>query len=482
MSKHTSEGSTPPTLRSVPITLVDPNDWNPRTHVSDKDRDELRADVKAHGIQQPLLLRPIDGGRFEVVAGMQRFDAAQHAGLTEIPALIQTLDDAEAFEAAMRENIQRHDMHPMDEARAFARWKKFDPAFTDEAIADRIGKSVKYVQRRKRLLSLPGPMQDAFLAGAITDAHAAILVSVPDELKEKTFHECFLPIDGRDVVRDRIVKREWAKLAPDVAAPASVQDWVDNHVKYDVQELQERLPDLPTFAKAAGTTGLVELSAQWYVSPQDHKRFPHLLARENYDEVGPGTHNRKICEKAERGVVVHGGRPRPVTFCRRGNQCPVHHAHEIRQAQAAETLPLRGKGTAKTPKPEPSAWELKQRKLAAQQRAYALIKGAALRSVGPTLVTVTPTAALVKQMLSAYEIKEVAQKTGLALSDKTALAVLIGSTLLQKSWNRGSFVAFTKVLGFDFKKFEREQAKAKAAAKKAKAAKGKKAAKKAKAA
>ncbi len=481
MSKHTSEGSTPPTLRSVPITLVDPNDWNPRTHVSDKDRDELRADVKAHGIQQPLLLRPIDGGRFEVVAGMQRFDAAQHAGLTEIPALIQTLDDAEAFEAAMRENIQRHDMHPMDEARAFARWKKFDKAFTDEAIAERIGKSVKYVQRRKRLLSLPGPMQDAFLADAITDAHAAILVGVPDELKEKAFHECFLPIDGHDVVRARINKREWAKLAPDVAAPASVQDWVDHHCKYEVAELQERLPELPALIQAAGTTGLIDLSEQWYLSPADKKRFPQLLLRDQYTEIGSGTHYRTICDKAERGVIVHGGRPRPVTFCRVGNQCPVHHASEIRKAEA-DTLPLRGKGKAKTPKPEPSAWELKQRKEAAQQRAYALIKGAALRSVGPTLVTVTPTAALVKQMLSAYEIKEVAQKTGLALSDKTALAVLIGSTLLQKSWNRGSFVAFTKVLGFDFKKFEREQAKAAAAAKKAKAAKGKKAAKKAKAA
>lgn len=466
----------------VDVNLIDPEPDQPRRHFERGDRDGLEANIRAKGILQSLLLRPSPKKRLRylVVAGERRFRAAKAIGLQSVPARVFELSDRDAQEIGLIENIQRQDLHPMEEAETFARLQKLDKAYTDQAIAERIGKSVRYVQQRKRLLSLPDVARDAFLADVITDAHASILVKIPDELKDRAFAECFLDLEDRAVTADRIRRRAWDELRDQVAAPASLQNFVDLSVQYEPAELQERLPELEaaTAEASAKGTGLVQLSGEYTLSPSDKKRTPGLLGRVDYDEVGPTARHwdktfKKLCDKAERGVVVHRGRPRLLTFCRTGNGCPVHHPDpRAASADSADT----SNGSRKNRKP--TAYELAEKKRNQEQRQYVLLRSAALRAMVPCLMKATVTPALVKGIIKTYELKEIATRFGLEPKGDNGVAVLLAAAALEHLYSRSVFAKFGKLVGFDLGKFQRQHEKRKKAEQKAAAkpvrAKGKK--------
>ncbi len=166
----------------MPITWLEPNRYQPRHLFDEAAIADLVASIRRHGILQPLLVRPLDGGdgeRFEIVAGERRWRAAQAAGLHEVPVIVHRLDDAQVLEAALIENIQREDLSPIEEARGYRRLID-DFGHTQKALGQAVGKSRSHVANMLRLLTLPDAVQDMLDDGRLSMGHARALITAED--------------------------------------------------------------------------------------------------------------------------------------------------------------------------------------------------------------------------------------------------------------------------------------------------------------
>lgn len=163
-------------IRYVPIGTVRPNPHQPRENFSHSAMDELVASVKTHGVLQPLLVTEAAAGLFELVAGERRLRAATMAGLPTVPVLIKSAKDVEKLELALIENIQRQDLNPLEEARAYDRLVH-DFGMTQEEVARRVGKSRPVVANLLRLLALPEAVQHAIRDGKISTSTARTIAS-----------------------------------------------------------------------------------------------------------------------------------------------------------------------------------------------------------------------------------------------------------------------------------------------------------------
>ncbi|MFT3728575.1 MAG: ParB/RepB/Spo0J family partition protein [Terricaulis sp.] len=165
--------------RSIPIDLVQRNPQQPRRHFDEGDLAELSGSIKTHGVLQPILVRPIAGGKFEIVAGERRWRAAQRAGLHAIPAVVREFDEVEVLEIAIVENVQRTDLNPIEEAQGFqALIDRFGR--TQQDIADAVGKSRPHIANMLRLLSLPDDLQEMVRDGRLSSGHARAILTAPD--------------------------------------------------------------------------------------------------------------------------------------------------------------------------------------------------------------------------------------------------------------------------------------------------------------
>jgi len=162
---------------ALALSQLQAGKYQPRTRMDEGALNELAASIKTQGIMQPVLVRPIDGGRYEIIAGERRFRAAQLAGLDEIPVLVRDVDDQAAAAMALIENIQREDLNPLEEAQGIARLiSDFD--FTHEQAASAVGRSRSAVSNLLRLVNLAQPVQTMLMAGDIDMGHARALLSV----------------------------------------------------------------------------------------------------------------------------------------------------------------------------------------------------------------------------------------------------------------------------------------------------------------
>ena len=173
-------------VREIPIEQLHPNPDQPRTHFSDDEIAELSASIRDKGVLQPLLVRPAPGGDgWQIIAGERRWRASQKAGLKTIPVLVRELDDAQVLEIAIVENVQREDLNPVEEARAYRTlMERFNR--TQDVVAGVVGKSRSHVANTLRLLALPDPVLDHVVAGRLSAGHARALITAPnpDELAD----------------------------------------------------------------------------------------------------------------------------------------------------------------------------------------------------------------------------------------------------------------------------------------------------------
>jgi ParB family chromosome partitioning protein len=175
------QGSAPePGVRDVPIDLLEPNPFQPRATIKTEPLDELIRSVRAHGILQPLLLRPHPSiaGRYQIIAGERRWHAAQGAGLHAVPALVRGLSDNDTAAAALVENLLREGLDPIEEAEGYARLIR-EFKHTQEALSDIVGKSRSHVANTLRLLNLPAGIQILVREGQLTAGHARALIGHP---------------------------------------------------------------------------------------------------------------------------------------------------------------------------------------------------------------------------------------------------------------------------------------------------------------
>ncbi len=164
---------------TVPIEKLQANPDQPRRRFAQEQLDELAASVKEKGIIQPLIVRSIAGGQYEIVAGERRWRAAQMAQLHDIPVIIREFDDIEVLEVAIIENIQRADLNAVEEAAGF---KQLMDRFghTQEKLAEALGKSRSHIANLLRLLSLPMDVQTLVIEGKLSAGHARALITAED--------------------------------------------------------------------------------------------------------------------------------------------------------------------------------------------------------------------------------------------------------------------------------------------------------------
>jgi ParB family chromosome partitioning protein len=166
-------------LASLPVSAIEPHPEQPRRHFDEDSLAELAASIAARGVIQPVIVRPLPGGRYQLVAGERRWRAAQRARLHEIPALVQELEERDVMALALIENLQRQDLNPVEEARAYKRLSDREDLSQAE-IARLVEKSRSHVANLLRLLSLPEAVLDHVEAGRLDMGHARALVGRDD--------------------------------------------------------------------------------------------------------------------------------------------------------------------------------------------------------------------------------------------------------------------------------------------------------------
>jgi ParB family transcriptional regulator, chromosome partitioning protein len=166
-------------LVTLPVARIQPGRYQPRTKMDQQALAELAASIRSQGLMQPLLVRPVDRERYELIAGERRWRAAQMAGLDEVPALVREVPDGAALAMSLIENIQRENLNPMEEAAGVQRLVE-EFKMTHEQAADAVGRSRSATTNLLRLLKLAKPVQELVMEGALEMGHArAILVLEP---------------------------------------------------------------------------------------------------------------------------------------------------------------------------------------------------------------------------------------------------------------------------------------------------------------
>ncbi|SES43832.1 ParB/RepB/Spo0J family partition protein [Rhizobium sp. NFR03] len=168
-----------PADRRVPIEHVTRNPRNPRRTFDEAELQDLANSVRQHGIVQPVVVRTINGDRFEIIAGERRWRAAQLAGFSDIPVIVRDVDDRTALEIAIVENVQRSDLNPLEEAMGYELLIA-DHGYTQNDLGEIIGKSRSHVANSLRLLKLPEPVRDMLSSGTLSAGHARALIPTSD--------------------------------------------------------------------------------------------------------------------------------------------------------------------------------------------------------------------------------------------------------------------------------------------------------------
>jgi len=237
-------GSTPSndeTPRSLRLDQLQPGKYQPRTRMDEGSLYELAESIKAQGVMQPILVRPVGPDRYEIIAGERRMRAAKLAGLDDVPVLVKPVPDEAAAAMSLIENIQREDLNPLEEAHGLQRLTD-EFGLTHEQAAQAVGRSRSAASNLLRLLKLSGPVQQMLMAGDIDMGHARAL----------------LPLDGaqqilsaNEIVAKKLSVREAERLVTRAAARAGRQAPLirTKHDKpRDLQRIEQQLSDVLTAA------------------------------------------------------------------------------------------------------------------------------------------------------------------------------------------------------------------------------------------
>src|SRR6266852_2636013 len=182
-------------VQDIPLNRIQESKTNPRRQLDETKLAELAGNIRQHGVLQPVLVRPLpdsEVGFFELVAGARRYRASRMAGRETIPATVRELTDMQCLELQLIENLQRADVHELDEARGYAALMQLQPeTYTVETLAEKIGRSEKYVYARLRLIQLIEEAQQAFYIGRLTVAHAFEIARLQPDDQRRALQECF---------------------------------------------------------------------------------------------------------------------------------------------------------------------------------------------------------------------------------------------------------------------------------------------------
>lgn len=354
-----------PLVQEISLESITPSALNPRGSMDSSALAELAENIKTHGVLQPILVRPVAEGKYEIVCGERRYRASKTAQRQTIPARIVNLSDAESLEFAVIENLMREDVHELDEAEGYARLLAMNAKYTPDVLAEKVGKSLGYIYRRLQLLKLDPKLKQLFLDGHMTVAHALILARLQSR-------------DQREVVNQ--LNQASKKGAIEFPSVAHLQKWVEENIYLDLQGAPFKKDDAVLLPEAGACTacpkrtgfnpslfpevkkhdscldhqcfqkklnafvqikfaeapaGSVKIATSWQFGGKEVPK--DVLTRDQYHESKKGA-----CEHTVQAVVTDGeniGSTQWVCVSKDGN-CPVHgvrsqYAGESPQAKTA---------------------------------------------------------------------------------------------------------------------------------------------------
>ncbi len=220
-------------LKDLPLEYLQRGRYQPRTNMHQETLEELSESIKAQGVMQPVVVRPLGENRYEIIAGERRWRACQKAGLETIPAIIKDVPDEAAIAMALIENIQREDLNPMEEALALQRLQdEFD--LTQQEIANAVGKSRSTVANLLRLMNLSESVKTLLERGDIEMGHARALLSLADHEQSKI---------AKVIVGKGLSVRQTEALVRKHQHEASTEQTANSQINPDVKTLQDSLSE-----------------------------------------------------------------------------------------------------------------------------------------------------------------------------------------------------------------------------------------------
>lgn len=252
-------------IEDVPLSLVSPNPFQPRRIFDETELEELANSVKTKGVLQPILVRKLGDGGYELIAGERRWRAAKIAGLKKIPAIVRPATDAEAMEMALIENLQRKDLNSMEAARAYQRLMK-EFGLTQEAVSRALGKERSSIANTVRLLALQSEVQGWVESDQLSLGHAKVLLAIADPEQQVRL--------GRRTVTERLSVRDLERLVRPVQRAGRSSNARKGHRPSEIEERLARRLGTKVRLIHGKTGGKLVID---YYSPADLERVIDMI-------------------------------------------------------------------------------------------------------------------------------------------------------------------------------------------------------------
>jgi ParB family chromosome partitioning protein len=255
-------------VNEIDIDLIRPNPEQPRTRFTEQALEDLAKSIAANGIVQPIVVRPKDG-RYEIVAGERRWRAAQRAGLHKIPAAVKEVADDKLLELALIENIQRQELNPIEEAKAYR--KLIDNiGLTQEEVSERVGRERSLIATTIRLLQLPDDVQGLVEEGRLSAGHGRAILMASDPAAQRRAARRVIEAGLSVRETERLVKQMGKTPASPAPKPAKDPNFVAAETKLS-RRLQTNVKIVP---KGSGKAGRIEIE---YYNPEDLDRVYQMI-------------------------------------------------------------------------------------------------------------------------------------------------------------------------------------------------------------
>lgn len=268
-------------VTEILVEQIEAGPFQPRKIFADDKLNELAASIQEHGVVQPIIVRPLGGERYQLIAGERRWRACLSLGKEKIPALIREVDEVEAREISLVENLQREELNPLEEAEAYRQLLQ-EFGFTQETLAKRLGKSRSYIANALRLLGLSETLQHRLREGTLTTGHAKVILGVTDlqereRLGEEVVSSGLSVRETEKLVQDLIghkPKEKVAKRSPSKVRGSNQEDNLDPDFLQFEDRLRNQLGTRVKVKWAGASRGRIEIE---FYSLEDLERLEEIL-------------------------------------------------------------------------------------------------------------------------------------------------------------------------------------------------------------
>ncbi len=264
-------------IKIIPIAKIQPNPDQPRKTFPEESIEELSQSIRKHGLLQPIIAEPSGADTYIIVAGERRYRAAQRAGLEELPVILRSVSAEKRLQLSLIENIQREDLNPMEEAKAYQGLMELT-GYTQEQVAEAVGKNRSTVANALRLLRLPESMQEAVRSGGISAGHARSLLALVDEAERQALFarivkESLSVRQAEQAVQDSVLRRAGKKPRSAKKRASALAEDLDPNLKALEELFIERLG---TKVEIKGSLDSGSISIEYY-SQDDLQRIMEAI-------------------------------------------------------------------------------------------------------------------------------------------------------------------------------------------------------------